>query len=92
VTTAQTTEVVMQIAQIIGAILILAAFAALQFGRSRSDGTAYLIANAVGSAILGVVAVLGDNWGFLLLEGVWAIVSTWALVQKARGRSVAGAH
>jgi hypothetical protein len=46
----------------------------------------------VGSAILTWVALDEEDWGFLLLESVWALVSTWSLVQVLRGRSPASAH
>jgi hypothetical protein len=82
----------MQIAQIIGAVFILAAFAALQFGRWQPDSVVYLVANIIGAATLAVVAAAGGDPGFLLLEGVWTLVSLWALVQKLRGRRPAGAH
>jgi hypothetical protein len=83
---------VMDIAQIIGAVFVLVAFAALQFGRWRPDGWFYLVANVVGSATLAVVAAFGGDPGFLLLEGVWSLVTLWSLVEKLRGRPVAGAH
>ena len=34
-----------------------------------------------GSAILAVLAWEGRQWGFLLLEAVWAVVSLWGLVR-----------
>jgi hypothetical protein len=34
-----------------------------------------------------VNAFLGQQWGFLLLEGVWAIVSAASLVGVVRDRS-----
>jgi hypothetical protein len=45
------------------------------------------VLNFVGSAILAVLAWIDRQWGFLLLEGVWAIVSLWSLVQLMRGRA-----
>jgi hypothetical protein len=68
-----------QLVQIVGALLILAAFAAVQFESMRPDSRLYLALNLVGSAILAVLAWVESQWGFLLLEGVWAIVSAWGL-------------
>lgn len=68
-----------QLIQIIGALLILAGFAAVQFERMRPDSRLYLALNLVGSAILAVLAWVESQWGFLLLESVWAIVSAWGL-------------
>jgi hypothetical protein len=68
-----------QLIQVVGALLILAGFAAVQFERMRPDSRLYLALNLAGSAILAVLAYLETQWGFLLLEGVWAIVSAWGL-------------
>jgi len=35
--------------------------------------------------ILAALALDTENWGFLLLEGVWTIVSAYGLVQQLRG-------
>jgi hypothetical protein len=74
-----------QVVQVVGALLILVAFGAVQFERMRPDSRVYLVLNLVGSAILAVLALVGSQWGFLLLEGVWAAVSAWGLV-AALGR------
>jgi hypothetical protein len=69
-----------QLVQIVGAILILAAFAGAQFGRLDQHSIAYLLLNLIGSFVLAILAAIDHQLGFLLLEGVWAIVSLWSLV------------
>ncbi len=69
-----------QVIQIVGALLILAAFTAVQMERMRPDSRLYLVLNLVGSAILAVLALAASQWGFVLLEGVWAVVSGWGLI------------
>jgi hypothetical protein len=76
-----------QVVQVVGALLILAAFAALQAGRIDPNSRLYLTLNLVGSAILAVLALYEDQWGFLLLETAWAIVSAWSLLNVMRGRA-----
>ena len=71
-----------QALQLAGAALILVAFVAAQFKRMETSSRAYIVLNLVGSAILAVLAYVGQQWGFFLLEGVWAIVSVWALVRR----------
>jgi len=68
-----------QAIQIIGALIILGAFAANQLGELPTDSRLYLVANLIGSAVLCVLAVIEGQIGFVLLEGVWAIVSGWSL-------------
>jgi hypothetical protein len=76
-----------QVVQLIGAVLILTAFVLAQQRRMTTDSVAYLVLNAVGAAILAVVAVVDGDIGFTLLEGTWTVVSTVGLV---RCRQVAG--
>jgi hypothetical protein len=76
-----------QILQVVGALLILVAFVLAQMGRMPTTAVSYLWLNLVGSAILAVLAAVSSNWGFLLLEGAWALVSAWSLVTRAYRRS-----
>ena len=75
----------MQIAQLVGAILILIAFAAAQRGSMSPHSLVYLVLNFVGGVVLAVVALVTQNWGFLLLETFWSLVSGWGLVRLLRG-------
>jgi hypothetical protein len=73
-----------QLVQVFGAALILAAFAGAQFRVMNPQSYSYLLLNLVGSAILAVLAYFEAQWGFFLLEGVWAVVSLWGTIQHAR--------
>jgi hypothetical protein len=73
-----------QLIQVVGAVLILVAFAAAQFGAMDPHSGAYLVLNFVGSLILAVLAWHEHQWGFFLLETVWAAVSFWGLCAMLR--------
>ena len=81
-----------QAVQIVGALLILAAYAAAQFHYLDQDSRLYLVLNLVGSVILAILAAIESQLGFLLLEGVWAIVSAYSLIRVLRGATPATAH
>ena len=72
-----------QLVQIAGSLLVLFGFLGTQRGWFGQRSRTYLVVNVAGSATLAVVAVLDRQWGFLLLEGVWAIVSAAGLVRGA---------
>jgi hypothetical protein len=78
---------VIQLVSIVGALMIVAAYAANQFRWLPTSGLSYSVINAVGAAILTAVAALEEQWGFLLLEGVWTLVSVVALVGLLRPRA-----
>ncbi len=68
-----------QVIQVVGALIILGAFAASQLGEMSTDSRLYLLLNLVGSVVLAILAVIEGQIGFILLEGVWAAVSAWSL-------------
>jgi hypothetical protein len=85
-TTTQQVQAMAQVVQLIGALLVLGGFAGSQFGALDLRSFTYLLVNAVGSAILAVLGYYERQWGFHLLEFVWAVVSIWGIVAKVRGR------
>jgi hypothetical protein len=81
-----------QIFQILGAVLILVAFLLAQIGRLAQHSYAYLLLNVCGSAILAILAAAERQWGFLLLEGAWALVSLWGIGRRLGGHSPLSPH
>jgi hypothetical protein len=73
-----------QALSVIGAILILAAYGAVQL-RWLTAGFLFSLVNLIGSAILAVVAIVEEQVGFILLEGAWAFISLAGLVGAIRG-------
>ena len=70
-----------QIVSLVGSLLILLAYTANQTGRWTADRLDYTALNFVGATILSMVALVEEQWGFLLLEGVWTLVSGYALAK-----------
>ena len=75
----------LQIVSVLGALAILAAYAASQFGLLGPSNLTYSALNFAGSAVLTAIAVVEVQWGFILLEGVWALVSLWGMIAILRG-------
>lgn len=78
--------------QIAGALLVLTAFALTQLGVLNPKAIASLALNIVGAGVLAWLAWTSRDWGFLLLEGVWMIVSLISLVAILRSRRVVESH
>lgn len=81
-----------QFLQIVGAILILVAFAGAQGRKLDQRSYLYLLLNLAGSIVLAILAWIGRQWGFLLLETAWALVSLLGLIVRARGEAPTPAH
>ena len=73
--------------QILRALLVVGAFVLAQAGVLTPQARIYLVLNVVGAAILAVDAYIEQQWGFLLLEGVWAMIAVWGLMRYARDRA-----
>jgi hypothetical protein len=74
-----------QVLQVIGAVLILVAYGLSQLRLLNTSSYVYLVLNVIGSGILGVLALASSQWGFLLLEGVWALISILGIANRMRG-------
>jgi hypothetical protein len=79
-----------QVVQVAGALLILAGYGAAQAGWLTPSSLLYLVLNLVGSVVLCVLALADEQWGFVLLEGAWSIITAWGLLMLARGRAPSG--
>ena len=79
-----------QLISLMGAILILAAYAGLQTKKLRSDELLYIIANLIGSLILAYVAYRVRQTGLIVVEGSWAVISLFALVRYFQQRGQPG--
>jgi hypothetical protein len=73
-----------QLISLVGAAMILGAYAALQRGWLGLRHRSYHILNFVGSALLTVVAIEDRRLGFIILEGAWALLSIPGMVRPAR--------
>jgi hypothetical protein len=78
---------VLQMISVLGALAILGAYAASQFGFVNPSKLSYQVANFLGSAVLTVVAIIAWQPGFILLEGTWALVSLWGIATILRSDS-----
>ena len=68
-----------QVVQLVGAFLILLAYALAQLGALGARGVPFLLLNLGGALILAASAWHEDQWGFLVLELAWAVVSAAGL-------------
>ena len=74
-----------QVLSLLGAALILVAFAGSQLRRLAVRTVSYQLLNLTGSATLTGVALVERQYGFLLLEGVWALASAaglWSVLKR----------
>jgi hypothetical protein len=75
---------VVQALSLVGAALILGAFAMLQVGRLGRRDRGFNLLNLIGSTLLTVVALYDMRWGFIVLEAAWALLSLFGMLQPAR--------
>jgi len=76
-----------QIISFIGAVLILSAYMGLQMNRLAAETIAFQTLNLFGGIFLCVTAVELRQYGFILVEGLWAILSAIGLWRVITRRS-----
>jgi drug/metabolite transporter (DMT)-like permease len=80
-----------QFLSMIGALMVLSAYALIQSGIWRELDPGYLALNIVGSLLLGVVAIADQRMGFIVLEFAWAALGLVGVVRAIRARKTAEA-
>lgn len=81
------TALVLQAASLGGAALVLAAFTGTSLGKLDPRGRPAQALNFAGSVVLCTVASIGGQWGFIVLNGTWAVVSVYGLARSFVSRS-----
>ena len=75
-----------QIVQLAGALFILSAFILAQMNGSSRSRPSTFCSTSSEPGLLSVVALIDRDWGFVLLEVVWTLVSGAGLARLARGQ------
>jgi len=70
-------SLLLQIVSAAGAFMILAAYFGLHTKRFTRQSFSYLLLNFIGSLMLLVVAVFMRQFGFILLEASWVIITLY---------------
>jgi hypothetical protein len=79
-----------QLIQILGAALILIAYALQHMKHLHAETASYLAMNLAGGVLLCIAAVAARQYGFIILEGSWAILSALGLYRMRRGTRTEG--
>ncbi len=77
----------LQVLSVIGALMVLGAYAMIQSGLWRELDPGYLALNIIGSLMLGVVAIADQRIGFILLEFAWAAMGCVGVVRAIKART-----
>jgi hypothetical protein len=81
-----------QVVQVAASLCILVPFVLVQVGRMSASTGSYLALNVLGATTLAVDAAISREWGFLMLEGVWALVSGIGLMRIVRTTGTSSAE
>ena len=73
-----------QLVSLVGAVLILAAYLALQRSWLPRESRLYNALNFVGSGLLTYVAIKDGKAGFIILEAAWALLSVPGMIKRPK--------
>jgi hypothetical protein len=77
-------SMLMQVISITGALLVLTAYAAHQFDRLSKDTYAFQLLNLIGGAALVAAALTTRQFGLIIMEGAWTLISLGGLIKVMR--------
>jgi hypothetical protein len=77
-------RMIYQVISLVGAVLVLSGYVALQRGWLTGDDRLFNLLNFVGAGLLTWVAVVDRRVGFIILEGAWALLSLPGVIQPRR--------
>ncbi len=75
-----------QTLSLVGAALVLGAYAANLYERLPNTSAAYALLNMIGSGLLSWVALQGAALGIIAIEVSWTLISALALIRALRRR------
>jgi fluoride ion exporter CrcB/FEX len=79
-------SMLLQVLSVVGALMVLIAYAMIQNGVWRELDAGYLALNILGSLMLGVVAIADQRVGFILLEFAWAALGFVGVARAIKAR------
>ncbi|MFC4723590.1 hypothetical protein ACFO5O_14770 [Geojedonia litorea] len=63
----------------LGVFQILLAYVLNSIGNITNKGLVFILLNLIGATMACVASILLNYWPFIILEGIWALVSLYAL-------------
>jgi hypothetical protein len=70
----------------IGVFQILLAYTLNVMGRLPREGLAFILFNIVGAGMACLASILMEYFPFIILEGVWTLVSLFSLIKYKRNK------
>ncbi len=74
----------MSIADILGFIgvsILLLAYLLIITNKLSQNGLSYLSLNLIGAGLAFISSILINYWPFIILEGVWTVITLWLIIK-----------